>query len=155
MIEIVPMQRQHLNGLVKVEEEAFNSGYARKTFEKEFENKIAIYLVAVNYSEVVGYIGVWNICGAADIIDVAVLKEFRRCGIGSMLLEKMIDICKEKAVFEINLEVRVSNLAARELYKKFGFKENGLRKKYYENTEDAVLMTKKLDMEGKNEDTCN
>lgn len=155
MIEIVPMQRQHLDGLVKVEEECFNSGFARKTFEKEFENKIAIYLVAVKSSQVVGYIGVWNICGAADIIDVAVLKEFRRLGIGSMLISKMTKICREKDVFEINLEVRVSNLAARELYKKSGFVENGLRKKYYENTEDAILMTKKLNGEDENEDSCN
>lgn len=155
MIEIVPMQRRHLDGLVETEEEAFNSGYARKTFEKEFENKIAIYLVAEQNSQVVGYIGVWNICGAADIIDVAVAKEFRRQGIGRMLLSEMIDVCREKGVFEINLEVRVSNHAARELYKKSGFIENGLRKRYYENTEDAILMTKKLDGEDKNEDTCN
>lgn len=143
MIEIVPMQRQHLDGLVKVEEEAFNSGYARKTFEKEFENKIAIYLVAILDNRVVGYIGVWNICGAADVIDIAVLKAFRRQGIGRMLIEEMTKVCRQKDVFEINLEVRVSNLAARELYKKVGFVENGLRKKYYENTEDAILMTKK------------
>ena len=83
------------------------------------------------------------------------LKEFKRRGIGTLLIKKMTEVCRKKDIFEINLEVRVSNLAARQLYKKLGFLENGRRKKYYENTEDAILMTKKLDMEGENEDTCN
>lgn len=155
MIEIVPMNRSHIDGMVVVEEQCFNSGYARKTFEKEIENKIAIYFVAVQQENVLGYVGLWNICGGADIIDVAVRRDYRRQGIAKKLLLAMLDECEKQGIFEVNLEVRESNFAARELYKKLGFLENGLRKKYYENTETAILMQKKLLKGEADEDTCN
>lgn len=155
MIEIVPMNRSHIDGMVVVEEQCFNSGYARKTFEKEIENKIAIYFVAVQQENVLGYVGLWNICGGADIIDVAVHRDYRRQGIAKKLLLAMLDECEKQGIFEVNLEVRESNFAARELYKKLGFLENGLRKKYYENTETAILMQKKLLKGEADEDTCN
>lgn len=148
MIRFAPMQREHIDGMVRVEEQCFNSGYARATFEKELENKIAIYIVAADGEKVLGYIGLWDICGGADIIDVAVHKDFRRQGIAEGLLEEMLKVCHEREIFEINLEVRVSNTAARQLYKKMGFCENGLRKLYYENKEDAILMQKKLTERG-------
>jgi ribosomal-protein-alanine N-acetyltransferase len=148
MIDIKYMERSHIDGMVEVEEQCFNSGYARKTFEKELENKIAVYLVALAKEKVVGYTGIWNMCGTADIIDVAVHRDFRRQGIGQKLILAMLDECKKQGVFEVNLEVRLSNLAAQGLYKKLGFAEVGLRKKYYQNTEDAVLMQKVFKEEG-------
>ncbi|MBR5155118.1 MAG: ribosomal protein S18-alanine N-acetyltransferase [Clostridia bacterium] len=144
MIEFVPMKEEHIEGLVKIEEQCFNSGYAKTTFLKELENKIAIYIVAVDGKTVLGYMGLWNICGGADIIDVAVHKDFRRQGIGEGLISEMLKVCKKENIFEVNLEVRVSNFAARELYKKMGFSEVGLRKLYYENKEDAILMKIKI-----------
>ncbi len=144
MIEYVPMKKEHIDGLVEIEEQCFNSGYAKKTFLKELQNKIAIYIVATEEQAVLGYIGLWNICGGADIIDVAVHREFRRRGIGEGLISKMLDVCKSENIFEVNLEVRASNLAAQNLYKKMGFSEVGLRKLYYENKEDAILMQIKI-----------
>ncbi|MBQ2932104.1 MAG: ribosomal protein S18-alanine N-acetyltransferase [Clostridia bacterium] len=155
MIEIVPMNRSHIDGMVVVEEQCFNSGYARKTFEKEIENKIAIYFAAVKEEKVVGYVGLWDICGTAEIIDVAVHRDYRRQGVAKRLLEAMIGECESRGIFEVNLEVRESNFAARELYRKLGFLENGLRKKYYENKETAILMQKKLLKGEADEDTCN
>lgn len=144
MIEYIPMQRRHIDGLVEIEEQCFNSGFARKTFEKELENKIAVYFVAEIGEKPVGYVGLWNICGAADIIDVAVHKDFRRQGIGEKLIGKLIECCKNEDISEINLEVRISNLAAQNLYKKMGFSEVGQRPNYYENRETAILMKKIL-----------
>ncbi len=144
MIEFVPMKKEHIQGLVEIEEQCFNSGYAEKTFLKELENKIAVYIVAINEEAVIGYIGLWNICGGADIIDVAVHKDYRRCGIGEGLIQKMLEICKNENIFEINLEVRASNIAAQNLYKKMGFTEVGFRKLYYENKEDAILMQRRV-----------
>ncbi|MBE7031903.1 MAG: ribosomal-protein-alanine N-acetyltransferase [Ruminococcaceae bacterium] len=144
MIEYIPMQRQHIDGLVEVEEQCFNSGFARKTFEKELENKIAAYFVATDGEKVIGYAGLWNMCGIADIMDVAVHKDFRRQGIGEALIEKLIEYCKNEDISEINLEVRISNDAAQSLYKKMGFIEVGQRPNYYENRETAILMTKIL-----------
>ncbi len=144
MIEFVPMKKEHIEGLVDIEKQCFNSGYAEKTFLKELENKIAVYIVAIENDAVLGYIGLWNICGGADVIDVAVHKDFRRKGIGAGLIKAMLEFCKKEDIFEINLEVRASNIAAQKLYKKMDFSEVGLRKRYYENKEDAILMQRRI-----------
>lgn len=144
MINYVPMERRHLDGLVVVEEECFNSGYGRSTFEKELENKIATYIVAEQDGRVLGYAGLWNICGSADIMNVGVLKEYRRCGIAKNLLAKLEKHCLDNNIIEINLEVRVSNTPARELYKKLGYNEITVRKGYYDGKEDGVVMKKIL-----------
>lgn len=154
MIEYVPMREEHIQGLVEVEKQCFNSGYAEKTFLKELENKIAVYIVAIDKNQVLGYIGLWNICGGADIIDVAVHKDFRRKGIGKGLISEMLKACRRENIFEVNLEVRASNIAAQRLYKKMGFSEVGLRRLYYENKEDAILMQLKIGGSS-NENTCN
>ena len=138
------MKKEHIPGLVEVEKQCFDSGYAEKTFLRELENKIAIYIVAIEDNQVLGYMGLWNICGGADIIDVAVHKDFRRKGIGEGLMAEMLKACEKENIFEINLEVRASNLAAQNLYKKMGFSEVGLRKLYYENKEDAILMQRRV-----------
>ena len=106
MIEYVRMCREHIDGMIEVEEQCFNSGFARQTFEKELENKIAIYVVALNGNTVAGYAGMWNICGEADIMHVGVHKDFRRQGIASGMLEKLIEIGEKEGVFAVNLEVR-------------------------------------------------
>ncbi|MBE7023481.1 MAG: ribosomal-protein-alanine N-acetyltransferase [Ruminococcaceae bacterium] len=144
MIEFVLMEKRHLDGLVKVEEECFNSGYAKNTFEKELENKIAVYFVAEEADEVLGYAGMWNICGSADIMNVGVLKKNRCMGIAQKLLFVIEDYCRRNNVFEINLEVRKSNIPARNLYKKLGYNEIDVRKGYYDGKEDAVIMKKIL-----------
>ena len=154
MIEYVKMEPRHIDGMVEVEEQCFNSGFARKTFEKELDNKIAEYVVAVSDGTVLGYAGFWNICGIADIIDVAVHKDFRRQGIARKMMYELDSICEEKKISEINLEVRESNLAAQSLYEGLGFRVCGRRPNYYENRETAILMKKEI-KEKSDEDTCN
>lgn len=155
MIEYMRMSPKHIDGMVTIEEQCFNSGFGRKTFEKELQNKIAVYIVATEDEKVLGYAGLWNMCGVADIMDVAVHKDYRRRGIAQKILEKLFDICIRDGIDEINLEVRASNVAAQNLYRKLGFDEVGLRRAYYENREDALLMKKLFTGENKNEDTCN
>ena len=155
MIDYVPMKSEHIDGMVEVEEQCFNSGYAKKTFEKELENKIARYFVALYHGKVVGYAGYWNACGVADIIDVATHTDYRRKGIGQGLVKCLVDACREDGVSELNLEVRVSNTAAIGLYEKMGFSMVGKRKNYYENKEDAYLMQIDFGKGENNEDTCN
>ncbi len=130
--------------MVEVEERCFNSGFAEKTFNKELENKIARYIVAEENGKALGYGGVWNICGEADIIDIAVSPDFRRQGIAQGILKRLIELCKNEGCKQINLEVRESNIPAQRLYEKNGFMVTGQRKRYYENTETAILMSKKL-----------
>ena len=142
MIEYVPFDTQHIEGLVTVEEECFNSGYARNTFEKELQNKLAFYIVALENNEVLGYAGMWNMCGSADIMNVGVRPVCRRRGIAEAMLSKLEEYCISENVSEINLEVRVGNTPARRLYEKMGYDEIAVRKGYYDGREDAVIMKK-------------
>ncbi|MDZ7542793.1 ribosomal-protein-alanine N-acetyltransferase, partial [Clostridium perfringens] len=102
------------------------------------------YIIAkdIEKNSVIGFVGVWIIVGEADITNIAVHPNYRKLGVGSKLLSSLINICDDLSCSLINLEVRASNISAQNLYKKFSFIENGLRKGYYEDTkEDAILMT--------------
>lgn len=147
MIEYTLLKKEHIDELCEIEKQCFNSGYAKRTFEKELENKLSVYYVAMLSGKAVGYAGIWNICGEAEVISVAVGKEFRRRGIARGLMKKLIEKCGETGVYAIHLEVREKNAAARALYEGLGFEYDGLRKGYYEGKEDAALMTLKIKKE--------
>ncbi|RYD03254.1 hypothetical protein N752_20700 [Desulforamulus aquiferis] len=83
----------------------------------------------------------WLVLDEAHITNVAVHPEYRGKSIGEALMLEMIQQAIIRGAVRMTLEVRPSNMAARELYKKLGFKEKGLRKKYYTDTnEDAIIM---------------
>lgn len=97
-------------------------------------------VVAVIGEKVVGYAGAIFAMDIADIALVAVDPDFRRQKIAESAVKALIDKLIEKEIEKIFLEVRVSNLPARSLYKKVGFQEIGIRKNYYEDAEDAIVM---------------
>ena len=144
MIEIVPMTEEHLDGVVALEEATFSIPWPRSEFEREIrENNMAIYYVAVEDGKVIGYAGMWHVVMEGHITNVGVLQEARRKGVGSMLMEKIIEVAVEKKMEGITLEVRMGNAPAQALYHKFGFKAEGIRKNYYADTkEDAIIMWK-------------
>ena len=144
MIAIVPMMEEHIDGVVAVEEATFSIPWTRADFEREVrENNMAIYFVAVEDGKVVGYAGMWHVVVEGHITNVGVLEETRGKGVGSMLMEKLIEVAEEKKMFGITLEVRMGNAPAQALYHKYGFKAEGIRKNYYPDTkEDAIIMWK-------------
>ncbi|NLZ47251.1 MAG: ribosomal protein S18-alanine N-acetyltransferase [Clostridiales bacterium] len=143
-IEIVPIEDKYIEGILNVSILSFPITWSKDSFEKELTNKYARYMVAVKDDLVVGFAGMWIILDEAHITNIAVHPEYRGFGIGTMLMESLISICKLENVIGITLEVRVSNQRAINLYKKFGFVEEGIRKAYYEdNKEDALIMWKR------------
>lgn len=86
----------------------------------------------------------FNLARKGHLISIAVLEEYRRMGIASALLKTTIERLKRKKVDELYLEVRVSNIPAINLYKKFGFVETNRIYSYYSDGEDAYVMTVKL-----------
>lgn len=117
---------------------------AEATLLKEKENKISAYFAAKDGDTFCGYCGIWNICGEAEVIGIAVDENYRRKGIAIGLLRHVEEYLKENNGYLINLEVREKNLAAQKLYEKLGFLKVGERKGYYDGKETAVLMTKRL-----------
>ncbi|WP_418222842.1 ribosomal protein S18-alanine N-acetyltransferase [Clostridium isatidis] len=137
------MCKDDVEGIFNVSNLSFNTPWSKDSISNEVNNPLAKYIVAIDNSnnELVGFIGAWIIADEADIMNIAVHPDYRKLGIASKLLASLIDLCKNLNCSKINLEVRASNLPAQNLYKKFSFIENGIRKGYYQDTgEDAMLM---------------
>lgn len=89
--------------------------------------------------EIVAFCIYSHVLDEAELFRIAVIPEARRNGLGKILLEKMLEDWNRLRISRAFLEVRSSNTAARALYEKYGFKPLGVRKKYYNNAEDAVV----------------
>lgn len=140
------MNESHANGVYELSKECFAIPWTLESINNELNNPLAKYVIAQDLStgEVVGFVGVWIIAGEGDITNIAVSSKYRKLGIASNLLIKLFDVCKTFNCEDITLEVRASNIPAQNLYKKFNFKEEGIRKGYYsDNGEDAIIMWKR------------
>jgi [ribosomal protein S18]-alanine N-acetyltransferase len=138
------MTAEDIDGVLNITNLCFSTPWSRSSISGELNNPLAKYIIAkdIEKNSVIGFVGVWIIVGEADITNIAVHPNYRKLGVGSKLLSSLINICDDLSCSLINLEVRASNISAQNLYKKFSFIENGLRKGYYEDTkEDAILMT--------------
>ncbi len=141
-LEIIDACAVHVDDIIIVENLCFTIPWSRDSIHEEIsENDLAIYLVAMVGGQIVGYAGMWHICDEGHITNIAVHPEFRKEGIGGALLAELIDRGRKAGIVAMTLEVRKSNIAARALYTKFGFRDRGLRKAYYaDNNEDAIVM---------------
>ena len=142
-IYINDLQNSDLDSLMEIESTAYGEHHwSRDSFVNELNNKVAkYYSVKNNKSELIGYMGVWNIVDEAHITTLAVKKDFRRMHVAEALIAKMLEDCYNNYVKYITLEVRAGNVPAIKLYEKFGFKSLGVRKGYYQdNGEDALIM---------------
>lgn len=141
-IKIRPMTRSDIESVMEIECKCFAVPWSKASFEDELtHNSRAIYLVADCGERVVGYAGMWRVLDEAHITNIAVHPEFQRRKIGCALVEGLIDKAKGEHIRHMTLEVRESNHAAQNLYRKYGFKAAGKRKNYYsDNQEDAIIM---------------
>ncbi len=141
-IKIETMRQEHIDGLVAIEKASFSKPWTKQGFESELANDTANFLVAVYDNREIGYIGFHVVLDEGDVANIAVLPEYRRCGVGKILLENAVRVCKEKKLAFLSLEVRKSNENAIALYKKFDFEIVGERKNFYTAPkEDASIMT--------------
>ncbi|SHE66973.1 ribosomal protein S18-alanine N-acetyltransferase [Clostridium fallax] len=138
------MTKEDIDGVLEISNSSFAIPWSKNSFELELENSFARYVIAKDKNKVIGFGGMWLIVDECHITNIAVHSDYRGNGVGSMILTKMISFCEENNILGLTLEVRKSNLIAKNLYKKFGFKEEGIRQKYYENNgEDAIIMWKR------------
>lgn len=141
------MTNKDVNGVFNISNACFSMPWSIESIEVEINNPLAKYIVARDEDSnlVVGFVGIWIVVGEGSITNIAVHPDYRKQGIGAKLLESLINLCTHLDCSLINLEVRASNYPAQNLYEKYGFVVDGLRKGYYEdNKEDAILMTKYL-----------
>ena len=119
----------------------FDNFWSYSILEKEYENPNTTYIVAKFENEIVGFAGILKVLDEATLMNIVTKKDKRNLGIGSTLLSHLIDIAKSQKMKTLTLEVNEHNVPAINLYKKFNFKEVGIRKNYYDNTDSAILMT--------------
>ena len=137
------MTYEDLDPVMAIEEISFVSPWSRKSFENELKKEYGVPLVVEKVGKIIGYLVQWLIVDEIHIANIAVHPEWRRQGIA----ERLIEYClSHSGGFRwIGLEVRDNNQAARRLYEKFGFREMGVRAKYYEKENaDAIVMIKEL-----------
>ncbi len=167
-----PMGPHDIDQVAAMEREAFPTLWPPTSYRRELKNKIAEYLVCVREGEfvtvtpprrsgllrlfgrrnkptaplqvplIVGFVGLWYQAGDAHIVAIAVREEYRRRGLGELLLIGGIEMAVRRGQQVVTLEVRASNEPAQALYRRYGFTQTGVRRGYYaDNHEDAVIMT--------------
>jgi ribosomal-protein-alanine N-acetyltransferase len=145
------MTKADLDAVLAIEAASYPLPWAREHFQDEIDSPFAFPLVALDgEGRVAGYICPTLLLDEGEIRNVAVGFDHRGKGVGQFLVEKVLAECSDRDAALVGLEVRVSNLPARALYLKLGFFETGVRPKYYENGEDAILMECRLSQTGDN-----
>lgn len=121
----------------------FDDFWNYNILKNELENINSHYIICKLNDEIVGFAGISIILDIAELNNIVIKKSYRSSGISKLLLENLIDISKKNNCQKLNLEVSSKNIVAINLYKKYDFKQVGLRKNYYKNS-DALLFTKML-----------
>ena len=127
--------------IVLLEEKIFPSPWSERSFVNILKEwSISLCLTGTVLGDIIAYTICWIVVPEIYIANIAVAQKFREQKVGSYLLEVILERGKKRDCTMAQLEVRASNVAAIALYKKFNFEVVGLREKYYENGEDALLM---------------
>lgn len=142
-----PFTANDIPSLIEIEKLSFTTPWSEETFHHELtDNALAHYTVADYGGRVIGYCGVWLIVDEAHVTNIAVHPHFRGQKIGEGLLTYVMAMAQLQGAGKMTLEVRPSNKAALNLYKKLGFIHTGIRPRYYQdNHEDAWIMWVRLD----------
>lgn len=142
--KLVPMDRELIPQIAELERLSFSVPWTEEMLLEELESMTSSVIAAVdNERNVLGYASLTVVLDEGYINNIAVQRKYRRMGLGSDLLGVFIRFAQAQNLSFLTLEVRDTNLAARSLYGKFGFREVGRRKNYYDKPcEDAILMTR-------------
>jgi ribosomal-protein-alanine N-acetyltransferase len=166
---VEPMRLRDIKEVMEIEHDSFPSPWSARAYRHELlDNDLSHYFVVRQRriegpepgllarigrtlglgarSSVLGHAGFWLIAGEAHISTIAVQPDWRRRGVGELLLVAMLDRATALEADIAALEVRVSNVTAQNLYRKYGFRQAGLQRRYYRDSdEDALVMsTEKL-----------
>ncbi len=143
-LTVRPADESDLSGIAALENECFSEPWSENALCESMRAKTQ-FLVAVQDEQIIGYLGVSIIAGEGYITNVAVTEPARRRGVASKLLERLMALCRDEHAGFVSLEVRVSNLPAITLYRKYGFEVVGERRNFYcKPTENAIIMTKRF-----------
>ena len=139
------MTTADIEKVIAIERASFQFPWSTRFFLDELQVDCARSILAEVEGRIVGYVLFWFLPEEVDIHNIAVHPDFRRKGIGRLLLEQVIASARRQDRLRVTLDVRFSNAPAQNLYRSFGFVTRGVRKGYYsDNGEDALVMALEL-----------
>ncbi len=134
---------QDLDGVLEVEAETFTNPWTREMYAWELRNRAMchIYLVRLPECRVAGFCAFWLLFDEMHINNVAIRPAYRGRGLGTALMHHVLETTHRLGARRATLEVRASNVHARRLYDRLGFRQAGLRRNYYSHpVEDALIL---------------
>ena len=138
---IEKMNKAHVAAVAELETICFHDPWSEKSIASEMENDLALWLVATEDQQVVGYVGSQTVLGWTDMMNIAVAPEYRGQHLSHLLMKSFLDFAAKSDIRYLTLEVREGNIPARNLYYQYGFQDAGVRKGYYQdNGENAIVM---------------
>ncbi len=138
------MEINDLAAVLQIENSVFHDPWPRKFFEEDLNNEFSSYYLLKENDEIIGYGGLWFMFENCDLVNIAIDKKYQGQGRGEKLLKLLINEAIKKECEFMHLEVRKSNIKAKNLYEKLGFIQTRVRTGYYEDGEDCVDMVKGL-----------
>lgn len=139
----ITVSNNYANDIYEIEKECFSEPWSLKGIKDTIDNENSYFVVCELGNSIIGYAGMYVVCDEGYVYNIAVKKMYRNFGIGKTLLNKLLIHCNDKGLKFLSLEVRQTNLAAMNLYRKYEFLKVGIRKNFYSfPQEDAVIMTK-------------
>lgn len=140
------MSMEDAAAVAEMEHQLFPDAWSEKSILETLEQPNSICFTVEKAGRAAGYLLAYTAADEAEIARIGVVKELQRQGVAQTLLAELESVCRAQNIKKILLDVRCGNEAARALYEKNGFKEDGIRQKFYENPEeDAVLMSRVLE----------
>ena len=136
---------EDLDQVVDIEQNLFSVPWTKEGFLTYLMKKDTMFFVVEEKERILGYCSMMTVLDEGDILNVAVRSDRQKEGIGQFIVDSMLRMAEMQGIRLVHLEVRQGNGTAIRLYQRLGFKEDGLRRDYYENpVENAVLMTKTM-----------
>ena len=133
---ILEANKTHLKQIFQIEESSFKNPWSYESLLAEINNKLSLNRVFLEEKKVLGYLFGWNLDSEYHLNNIAVNPSCRRKGVAKKMINNIIFIPRIKNIY---LEVSSLNGKAINFYEEIGFKQNGLRKKYYRDESDALL----------------
>lgn len=142
MFKIRNIEKTDIPTLVSLEEELLKETVGEEMLASELHNKFARFYVATHNDKVIGYLSCWMVEGTVDIINVVIDKNYQHQGYGQALFLEMEKDAKKDNCTEIMLEVKENNSQAIKFYLKQGYEQISIRKNYYQDRTNALIMKK-------------
>ena len=144
---VTEMLDSHVSQIAELEKLCFQDPWSENSIASELNNRLSLWLVAVEADTVIGYVGSQTVLGETDMMNIAVHPDYRKQGIGTALVTELISALNARGSHSLMLEVRISNESAISVYMKQGFVVVGRRKNYYRNPkEDALIMRREWEL---------